>query len=191
VTEVIIAVISGLIGFFASLAAQGRSAKRRNNSAKKLVSAEIDKNLFLLQSIYEDALLINNQTNTGEVDYGDDKDLLQLAKQLLGIPMRKNTRYVFESQLESLGLSPTDELNSIFSLYDYLASLNSIVTTLENLWEKQERQWQLVSHGRDFVPLAECGGIKKMFNEQAPNIIIEYIEISTLVMKKGNPLLNE
>jgi len=191
VTEVIIAIVSGLIGFFASLVAQRRSEKQRNVSAKKLVSAEIDKNLSLLESIYKDALSINNQTTTGEVDFGDDKDLLQLAKQLLGIPMRKNTRYVFESQLESLGLSPTDELNSIFSLYDYLASLNSIVTTLENLWEHQERQWLAVSRGRAFVSLAEGGGGKKMFNEQAPDLIFEYIEISTLVMKKRNPLLNE
>lgn len=164
-------------------------AKRhKRKTSKRLLFAEIDRNLGMMKSVFERALTYLNDTDIS-VDFADDRHLLILAKQFLSLPFPPFSQKVFDSQLSSIGETfNLNELSIVFHYYEKQEVLNALASSLAYLQGEQEDQWVQVSRGRGFVPYAEGDGLSRKFSKLAPNLIAEYHTICDELIELGNPI---
>lgn len=181
VITTVLGVVMGLGSSELSNWRRDRKAKRRKiNSTRTLISLENERNLELLKEFWYKL----NKSEENEVC--EDESKIDLAHRLIKMPMPCLEDFMWRKQASLLTITFKDkEIVAVSSFNNCLESLKSIYSKLVDL-DTKDREFNstYASSGAELSSLPRS----TRFHEEAPGLWDEFEEITSLLIKKGNPL---
>lgn len=177
----IVGVVMGLGSSELSNWRRDKKAKRRKiNSTRTLISLENERNLELLKEFWYKL----NKSEEDEVS--EDESPIDIVHRLIKMPMPCWDDFMWKKQASLLTITFKDkEIVAISSFNNSLESLKSIYSKLVDL-DAKDREFNsaYASRGAEMSSLPHSN----RFKEEAPGLWDEFEEITSCLIKNGNPL---